>query len=293
VVARLNGTAAYFAAEMGRRPHWLTMRLEANSLRRADFWCSVSHYTAQRTKSIFGLSSGPHAILPNPVHVGPPVPWAGRRPGMVVFTGTLTEKKGVVQLVDAWRRVAPRFPEATLHLVGKDGTAPGGGSMAEYLRARLEGVSLERARFHGRVPHEHVVELLAEARVAVLPSFSEALAIAPLEAMAAGCPTIGSALGSGPELIESEVDGLTVDPRRPEEIEFGIRRLLEDETLAERLGQNGRRKVEGRFSIDHLLPANVRFYETCIARHVVESGAGHEGWPLPKGEGEASEMRGR
>jgi glycogen(starch) synthase len=227
------------------------------------------------------------------VNVGPPVPWAGRRPGMVVFTGTLTEKKGVVQLVDAWRRVAARFPEATLHLVGKDGTAPGGGSMAEYLRARLDGVSRDRVQFHGRVPHERVFELLAEARVAVLPSFSEALAIAPLEAMAAGCPTIASALGSGPEVIESEVDGLTVDPRRPEEIEFAIGRLLEDETFAERLGQSGRRTVEGRFSIRHVLPANVRFYEDCIARHAVRSGASRVRVPIHDGAGGQSELSAR
>jgi len=290
VVARLHGSAVYFAAEMGRHTHWLTARLEANSLRRADFWCSVSDYTARRTKSLFGLPSGPDAILPNPVNVGPPIPWEGRRQGMVVFTGTLTEKKGVVQLVDAWRRVAPLFPEATLHLVGKDGTAPGGGSMTEHLQAQLDGLAPDRVRFHGQVPHARVMELLAEARVTVLPSLAEAFAIAPLEAMAAGCPTIASALGSGPELIENGVDGLTVDPRQPGEIEHALCRLLADEGLAERLGHAGRRKVESRFSMAHLLTANVQFYEACIQRHAAESGAGRVRVPVHHGGGRQSAM---
>ncbi len=101
----------------------------------------------------------------------------------------------------------------------------------------------------------------------MFPSFSEALAIAPLEAMSAGCPTISSALGSGPELMNDGVDGLTVDPRRPESIATALIRVLADESLARRLGDSGRMRVIDRMSIDRLRPANEAFFDACIARH--------------------------
>ena len=49
VVARLSGSAAYFAAEMNRRVKRVAYWLERASLRRADFRCSESRYTARRT----------------------------------------------------------------------------------------------------------------------------------------------------------------------------------------------------------------------------------------------------
>ena len=117
-----------------------------------------------------------------------------------------------------------------------------------------------RVHFHGRVPREAVMDRLAEASVAVFPSFAEAFAIAPLEAMAAGCPTITSALGSGPELLEHGTDGLTIDPRSPEDIAVAIGRLLSDEGSARTLAERGRQTIERRFSIDRLLPVNVAMY---------------------------------
>jgi glycosyltransferase involved in cell wall biosynthesis len=135
------------------------------------------------------------------------------------------------------------------------------------------------------VPHERVLALLTEARVAVLPSFSEAFAIAPLEAMAAGCPTIGSALGSGPELLEHGVDGLTVNPKQTEEIEEALTRMLSDEAWAKQLAERGRRKIEDRFSIGHLVKANLAFYRECIVTYAAQSRRQQERLSANAGEG--------
>src|SRR5204863_7042035 len=62
VVARLHGSSSYFAAEMQQRTAKLTFAIERASLRRADFWCSTSRYTAERTRRLFALTAGPHAV---------------------------------------------------------------------------------------------------------------------------------------------------------------------------------------------------------------------------------------
>ncbi|MCC7125979.1 MAG: glycosyltransferase family 4 protein [Acidobacteria bacterium] len=267
VVSRLNGSATYFAAEMDRRASLITRSVEGASLRRADFIASVSRYTAARTVALFTLGRQPDVVLPNPVTLDAHAPWAQREPRTVVFSGTLTEKKGVIPLIDAWPRVLAQCPGAHLHLLGKDGLSPDGRSMTAFLKARLPAATAAHVSFHGHVSRESVASSLARARVAVFPSFSEALAIAPLEAMSAGCPTISSALGSGPELMDDGVDGITADPRRPESIAAALIRVLADETLARQLGDNGRARVMDRMSIDRLRPANEAFFDACIARH--------------------------
>jgi glycosyltransferase involved in cell wall biosynthesis len=275
VVTRLNGSATYFNAEMGRTTPWLTRHLETGSLQRSDAWCSVSKYTADRTRAIFGLDDGPQAILPNPVTLASANEWTQRHKGMVIFSGTLTEKKGVIPLIDAWQRLASQVEEATLHLFGGDGTAPAGGSMLAHLKGRLSGRAAERTFFYGRVPHEQIATRLAQANVAIFPSYAEAFAIAPLEAMSAGCPTIGTTRGSGPELIDEGVNGLTADPERPEDIAAAIRRILSDDVLAQALAAGGRRTIKQHYSIDRLLPENVAMYRRCVAQHAAIAGRRH------------------
>ncbi len=264
VVARLNGSATYFAAELARPIRRITSWLERASLRRAHAWCSVSHYTADRTRALFKMPTPPGAILPNPVDLPQENGRAPRSPDRVVFTGTLTEKKGVVSLVRAWPQVVARYPGAELLVFGKDTVTENGGSMTTYLRAQLGNAVEGSVRFHGHVTRQVLFDALRGASVAVFPSYSEAFAMAPLEALAHGCPTIHTRRGPGPEVVRDGVDGLLIDPDSPAEIADAIVRVLGDSALARRLGEAGRERVRGNFSIDAVLPLNEGFYHKCL-----------------------------
>jgi glycosyltransferase involved in cell wall biosynthesis len=264
VVVRLHGSASYFAAETRRPIKRTAYWIESRALRRADYWCSVSRYTAERTKSLFRLSGGPHAVLYNPVDADDPLRSFHRSARRVVFTGTLTAKKGVVPLLQAWPRVLARRRDAELHLFGKDGRSETGGSMREHLQALLPRGSRGSVVFHGHVDRRRVLESLHSARVAVFPSFAEAFALAPLEAMAAGCPTISTRRGSGPEMIVEDRDGVLVDPGRPEEIADAILAILGDDALARRLGAAGRRRAKEAFSLPVVVARNEEFFAGCI-----------------------------
>lgn len=264
VVVRLNGSGTYFAAEMQRTPDRMTFWLERAGLRRADFWCSSSRYTAERTQQLFAIPHPPDAILYNPVEQRSTEGRDVRSKHQVVFTGTLVEKKGVRSLIRAWPQVLAACPDAELHLFGKDARSSDGRSMQTVLIAQLRERERERTFFHGHVGRERLFDVLREARVAVFPSYAEAFAIAPLEAMSAGCPTIYSRRGSGPELIESNVHGFLVDPDKPAEIAASIIRVLKNDALAERLGQAGFHRVRERFVIDKAVTLNEQFYQRCI-----------------------------
>ena len=120
--------------------------------------------------------------------------------------------------------------------------------------------------FHGHVSRERVMAALQTCRLAVFPSFAEAFSMAPLEAMAQGCPVIYSNRCSGPELIDHGRNGLLIDPDRPEEIAAAITGLLRDDALAARLGASGRDEVARRFACNVLIARNEEFYRSCISR---------------------------
>ena len=181
--------------------------LERESLKRADFWCSKSVYTAQKTGQYLKLDRQSDSVLYNPVHIASEST-TQRRPDRVVFTGTLTEKKGVVSLIDAWPSVVAARPQAELHLFGKDQQRSDGVLVSEELRERLPVDIRRSVAFHGHVGHDRILNELQAAAVGVFPSFSEGFANAPLEAMACGCPTIYSTRGSGPELIDDSITGI-------------------------------------------------------------------------------------
>jgi glycogen synthase len=267
LLLRAGGSYSYFAHEMGKRVPLLTFRLEKMSYRQADAWIATSRYVGEVTTRLFGLRAGPDATLFNPADVPLSVgSFAARERNRVVFSGTLTAKKGVVELIEAWPLIRDECDQAELHVYGKDGTAPGGGSMISFLERCLDPKLQGTVHFHGHVSRAMLFQALSTARAAILPSFAEGFALAPLEAMAYGCPTIYTRLGSGPELITDGRDGLLVDPRAPRRIAEAVCQVLQDDSLARRLGEGGRARVLSAFALDSILPRNEAFYGQLIDR---------------------------
>jgi glycosyltransferase involved in cell wall biosynthesis len=264
VIARLHGSLTYFASELNRPAERLPERLERAGLRRVDFVASVCKYTARRTEEVLGVPMSSAQVLYNPVEFsGQPQGLAARHRHRVVFSGTLTPKKGIVSLIKAWPAVVRSVPDAELHVFGKDGRAPSGGSMQEFLGAMLNG-ERPSVHFHGHVGREKLFEAYRTAGAAVFPSYAEAFAVAPLESMAVGCPTIATKRGSGPELLDHESEGLLVDPDNPAEIAGSIVRVMRDESFAAKIGENGSARVRSTFTVDRLAAENEEFYQRCI-----------------------------
>jgi glycosyltransferase involved in cell wall biosynthesis len=225
----------------------------------------VSHYTGEKTRELFKLSKGPDAILYNPVVVPEDESTKERDPRLVVFTGTLTAKKGIVSLIRAWPEVLSRCKDAKLRILGRDGRADNGESMQSFLQRQLPQQSTASVEFAGFRPYNDVFDALNTARVAVFPSYAEAFACAPLEAMIRHCPTIYSQRGSGAELIADGDNGLLIDPDNFSAIAEAITRVLEDDALASRLATEGRRRAEA-FAMPKIVVQNEQYFRSCIER---------------------------
>jgi glycosyltransferase involved in cell wall biosynthesis len=103
-------------------------------------------------------------------------------------------------------------------------------------------------------------ELLARATVFVLPSHAEGLPVSMLEAMAAGCPVIATAVGGIPDVISDGFNGLLIPPRDPAALARAMERLLTDPPLAFAMGRAARATIASRFTPDRAVERVGRIY---------------------------------
>jgi glycosyltransferase involved in cell wall biosynthesis len=165
----------------------------------------------------------------------------------IVYAGKLSIGKGGPVFLRAAERVARERPDAVFLIAGSDRPAA--------LPASTD------VRWLGRVEHDEMGALYAAADLVVVPSVGpEALSRVPLEAAAAGRPTVGARAGGIPEEIVHGETGLVVERGDPEELARAILKVLGDEALRARLGENARRFVGERFGADAVVAALLAAY---------------------------------
>jgi glycosyltransferase involved in cell wall biosynthesis len=110
--------------------------------------------------------------------------------------------------------------------------------------------------------------MYAEAQVAVVPSLYEGFSLPAIEAMACGVPLVATTGGALPEVVGADGEtALLVTPDDPEALATGIRRILDDDALAARLGEGGRQRVLGRFTWEATARGTAEQYQVVLDDH--------------------------
>jgi poly(glycerol-phosphate) alpha-glucosyltransferase len=181
----------------------------------------------------------------------------GLAPGTatLLFMSRLHPKKGLDILLRAFALIAAASPRLALVIAGNDA----GSGYAETL-ARLAGTLgiAERCRFTGEVRGEAKLDMLAGADAFVLPSRSEGLPVAAIEAMAAALPVILTPGCNLPEVAAAKA-GLIVEPE-PEMLARAIGDLFADPEAGRLMGSNGRRLVAGKFTWTRIAAETIEIY---------------------------------
>jgi glycosyltransferase involved in cell wall biosynthesis len=255
VVVKMNGSITYFNREAGKSvlPHILKM--EQDILNKAAAVAGVSNYTAKKSALYF---SYPHKIevLYNGINTDVPTGDVKKNPLQVIFTGTMVQKKGIYQLAKAWNIVIEQMPAARLVILGK-------GSRQKVVRL-LNAQAKSTVTFMGHVKTGELYHHLAASVMAVFPSYAEAFALAPLEAMACGTAVINSNRTSGPELVDDRVNGLLVDPGNTGQIAEAILYLLSNPEVTDSLAEKGNEKVKNVFEISKIAGQNICYYQQVL-----------------------------
>jgi glycosyltransferase involved in cell wall biosynthesis len=171
---------------------------------------------------------------------------------IIGVTARLDEPKGITYLIKAVPRLAERFGDVSVVIAGT-------GRLREALEdeARQLGVA-EHVTFLGL--RMDVPQLLQLFDVYVLPSISEGLPMAIIEAMAAGSAIVATDVGGVGSLVRTDDTGLLVPPRRPEALSEAITRLLLDDTLRRRVGRRARDTVYASYSAATMCRRYERLY---------------------------------
>jgi len=165
----------------------------------------------------------------------------------VLFVGRLARKKGVEYLIRALPTVLSRHPTARLLVVG-DGPCRG---ELEALSSQLR--LQDSVRFAGAQPPATLPRFYQSSRLFVGPSVvtrsgdTEAFGLVFAEAMAAGLPVVGTAVGGIPEVVIAGRTGLVVEPQSPGSLAAAINRLLDSPAEAGKMGALGRRWARRKF----------------------------------------------
>jgi glycosyltransferase involved in cell wall biosynthesis len=174
----------------------------------------------------------------------------------VLFVGRLVYYKGIEYLIDAMAEVL----NVSLVIVGR-------GRLAQELKNRARASSApDRIHFTGKVSEEQLRTLYHTCECLVLPSVARAEAFGSvlIEAMACGKPVISTELGTGTSWVNRDGEtGFVVPPRNPSALAAAIRRIVQDDDLRRRLGDNARSWIQ-QFDCGRVAEKTLSVYQNVL-----------------------------
>jgi glycosyltransferase involved in cell wall biosynthesis len=273
--ASLPSTVAYFAHLVTGIPFSFTAHakdiyvydMEKHLLKEklfaAQFVITVTQYNRNYLmENAPGLDPGIIKVIHNGVDVAGFKPDGRRRrePDHILAVGRLVPKKGFGDLLDACRIMKDRGISFKCLIAGD-------GLEAESLRSKQERLDLGiEVEFLGPKNQKEVIKLMQRSTLLCLPCTvdddgnRDALPTVILEAMACGLPVVSTNISGIPEMVDSDVDGVLVEPDDPDALSKQLIRLLSSSELRRKFTSNGLKKVASKFDLQRNVDSLLKMY---------------------------------
>lgn len=255
-VVTMHGSR-YYAARLRRR---LSLRAAFAASNRI---AAVSEPLARAISDDLWIRRRDITVLPNGVRHEAPDRLTLREelrlaPGdrLVVAVGNLYSVKGHRYLLDAVARIAAQHPRLHVAIAGR-------GDQESSLLAQARGLGLD-SRVHLLGLRADVAAVLAAADIFALPSLSEGLPLALLEAMWAGRPIVASNVGEVAVALADGQAGELVEPGNVAALSLALDRLLSDAAYARALGDRAARRARDEYDITQMVGRYVELYEDAL-----------------------------
>jgi glycosyltransferase involved in cell wall biosynthesis len=249
-----------FFAPLRTRLSDLTFTLE----KRFAHKVALPYAEATREMAGAGMSSSQLVTIPFCVDLGkfhttdsaPPRQNAGRF--RLLISARMVEGKGHRELLEAFAKLLPRFPNLELVIAG-------GGPLEGEVRAQIARLGVEKSmELVGHQSGDAMPTLMRTVDAIVLPSYmqGETFPITLLEGMALGLPAIGTRWFGIPDIIEEGVTGLLVKPRDVTDLANALERLVTDPEGARAMGRAGQIRARERYSADVVAKQYAELYRS-------------------------------
>jgi len=268
LVIRFHGSDTYFC-QLEDRPQKRKNRFfEKNAISRATAFIAPTTYAGKESARLFGIQ--PAKV--RTIHYGldlrnfrndAPLEYVPKR---LINVGTIIRKKGVFPLAAIFSAIIEQVPEAELILIGSDAPdlATGNSSTWDTLQDYFSEKALKRVHYLGQVPYDEVKTHIKQANVCVFPSLAETLGMVTIEAMALQKAVVNTNYGWAEELIDHGINGYKIDPFNIDAYKTTIIELFNDPGRVQKIGEEGRRKIESTFGLDRIVEQNIQFYKELL-----------------------------
>lgn len=272
VIVRLHNSSPIFyqnskTQKRGRFTYWI----ETLAIRRASRIVAVSRYILEALTPLYPYARIKKGKRPTVIYNGirtdffQEISDVEEIPYRIAFAGTIKPMKNLEKLLDAFSVVLEKYPQAQLHIAGKD-TLVNGESYWQVLSSSLSEMVLSHIEYHGTFPYVEMPAFFALAQVCVFPSVVESFGLVAAEAMACGRPVIYTENGPGPELIDHGVDGFLVDTSSSDAIAQQIIEVFDFPEQAMQVGQQAAKKIKKCFSEERVIEENLNLYQDCLSK---------------------------
>jgi len=235
-------------------------------LRQCDRVICVSASVKEDACALLGLDESKVAVIPEAVDAGAfqgsgrdEREWPGKwkvEKKYVLNVGGMDHRKNVLAAVRAFIRCAELHRDFQMVIVGrKEAAYPA--IAAEIARAGKEALFL----FPGVLQRQELVGVYKNAEIFIYPSLYEGFGLPPLEAMAAGVPSIVSNRSSLPEVVGSAA--MQIDPEDEDAMVEALSRLAADSALRDKLREAGHAQV-AKFSWDRTAAMTYDVYKSVM-----------------------------
>ncbi len=174
----------------------------------------------------------------------------------IVFVGGLHPRKGVPDLMNAFRQIYEKHTEANLYIVGE------GPYSKEYAKLSQDLNIADRVHFIGALNDPR--SYLRAADIFVLASYSDPAPLVLSEAREAGCAIIATEVDGIPQLLDNGEAGILVPPARPDKIAEALSSLIESPEKLEKYKQLSLSNLEN-LSVNRVAIETVSIYQECIS----------------------------
>lgn len=240
---------------------FIQLKAEKEVIENARYISSCSRSLAEWIKSHYNVANADFRVIHNPVGIRE-IKACGSKGGskpMIFYGGTISDTKGVGELVEACRRLNAAGVDFRLVIAGK------GGSYEKRLAETVLREGLDWCEMIGKITRDQMYDYYSRATVCCFPSWWENMPMVCLEAMSVGAVVLASTSGGAKEIIDHGKNGFLAEAKNVDSLYENLKQsmsLAEDERAA--IACNAAETIRSRFSAGFIGGQMLDYYNRVI-----------------------------
>ena len=258
LVTRYHGSRGFWNHYLGHTGNELKIKLEKKTLQQTPFTVANSHFSKLFIKDYYNVDVA--KVIPNGINteVFKPLKDHEKIQQSIFYFGTLSDAKGVDRLAKIFNKIHQKFPEASLHIIGKN---------ENYFNTLKNEVinryAQNNVNYYGHISLLDLPKHIAKASLVIVPSKGETFGFTIVEAMALEKITIVSNIPVAKEIVTHQKDGFIANT--DEDFIKHITEVFQNPNDFHQMEKNARTKVIDNFSQELMVSNSFKYYEEILA----------------------------